>query len=81
MDEQLGIGAGWQLVDHLLAGGVDHLDGVVVTDCDQHEFAVPGEFDAARPLADLDGFDDSPFVGIDNRNGVALFVLHIGDEG
>jgi hypothetical protein len=41
-----------------LGRGVDHLDRVVVADRDQHELAVPGEFDAARPLADLDGFGD-----------------------
>ena len=81
LHEQLGIGAGGQRVDHLPGCGIDHLDGVVVADRDQHELAVPGEFDAARPLADLDGGDDRPFVGIDHRNRVALLVRHIGDEG
>ena len=81
LHEQFGIGTGGQGVHHLLGRGIDHLNGVVVADRDQHELAVPGELDAARPLADLDGFGDGPRVGIDHRDRVALFVRHIGDEG
>ena len=65
--EQFGIGPGGQGVHHLLRRGVDHLNGVVVADRDHHELAVPRELDAARPLADLDGLGDGPFVGIDHR--------------
>ena len=60
---------------------VDYLNCVVVADGDQHELPVPGELDAARALADLDSFGDGPFVGIDHRNSVALFIGHIGDKG
>src|SRR5689334_11062770 len=47
--EQFRVGAGGQAVDHLLARGINHLNGVVVADRDHHELAVPGELDAARP--------------------------------
>ena len=81
LGEQFRIGTGGQAVHHLLGRGIDHLDLVVVADRDQHELAVPGEFDAARALADLDGLGDGPFVGVDHRYRVALLVRHIGDEG
>ena len=64
-----------------LGCGVDHLDLVVVADGDQHEFAVFREFDAARPLTDLDRLDDGPAVGIDHGHGIALFVRYVGHEG
>ena len=57
---------------------VDYLNGVVVADGDQHELPVPGELDAARALADLDGLGHGPCVGVDDRDRVALLV---GDEG
>ena len=79
--EQFGIGPGGQGVDDLLGLGVDHLDGVVVADRDHHELAVSGVLDAARPLADLDGLGHGPAVGVDDGDGVALLVRHIGDVG
>ena len=78
LGKQLGIGAGGQGVHHLQGLGVDHLNGVVVTDRDHHEFAVAGEFDAPRPLTDLDRRRDGPFVGIDDRDGVALLIRNVG---
>src|SRR5438552_2244346 len=79
--EQFRIGAGGQAVHHLLGRGIDQLDLVVVADRDQHELAIPREFDTARTLADLDGVGDGPFVGVDHRYGVALLIRYIRDEG
>ena len=81
LDKEFRIGPRGQGVCHLLSGGIDHLDGVIVADRNQHEFAVLREFDAAWTLADFDGFDNGPLIGIDHRNSVALFIRHIGDEG
>ena len=50
--ECLGIRAGRQRADDLQRLGVDDLDGVVVAGADQDVFAVLGQRDAARPLAD-----------------------------
>src|SRR5437870_13307673 len=79
--EQFRIRAGGQGIDDLLLRNVDDLNAVVVADGDKHKLSIPREFDAARPLADLDGLGDGPTVCIDHRYGVALLVGHIGDEG
>src|SRR6185437_1927622 len=81
LGKQFRIGTGGQGVVDLLGLGVDHLNGVVIADGDHHELAIAREFDAARPLADLDGGGDGPFVGIDDRNRVAFFVGNIGRVG
>jgi hypothetical protein len=81
LGEQFRIGTGGQGVHHLLGRSVDDLDGIVVADRNHHELTIPGEFNAARPLADLDGLGDGPDVGIDHRHGVALLIRYIGKEG
>ena len=53
--------------------GVDHLDRVVVADRDQHVFAVPGELDAARALADLDGLASPSHLSVSITETVLLF--------
>ena len=65
----------------LLVLGVDHLDGVVVADRDQHVFLILGQRDAARALADLDGLDDLARRRIDDGDRVAFLVRHIGSVG
>src|SRR5437764_39947 len=79
--EQFGVRAGGQRIDDLLLRNVDDLNAVVVADGHDYKLAIPRELDAARPLADLDGFGDGPTVRIDYRYGVALLVGHIGNEG
>jgi hypothetical protein len=60
---------------------VDDLYRVVVSDSDENEFPVLGQFDAARSLTDLDRIHDDEFVGIDYADGIALLVRDIGGEG
>ena len=81
LGEELRIGTGGQAVHHLLGRGIDHLDLVVIANRDQHEFAVPREFDTARALADPDGPGDRPLVGVDHRYRVAFLIRYIRDEG
>src|ERR1700722_17823281 len=81
LDEELRIGARRQRVDDLVRLGVDHLDGVVVADRDQHVFLIFGQRDAARPLANFDGFDDLASGRVDDGNRVAFLVRHIGRVG
>jgi hypothetical protein len=80
-DEQFGVGAWRQRIDDPVAGGIDHLDGVVVTDRHEDVFLILGESDAARPLADLDGFEHLPRGGIDHGDRVALLVRNISLVG
>ena len=61
--------------------GVEDLDDVVVAERDIDEFAVAGDFDAARPLPGLDGCDRLHLVGVDHGDRIALLVGNIGEEG
>src|SRR6516165_12013667 len=79
--KQLGIWTGGQSGDDLVCSYVDDLYRVVVSDSDENEFPVLGQFDAARSLTDLDRVHDDEFVSIDYADGIALLVRDISGEG
>src|SRR4029450_6583993 len=79
--KQLGIWTRGQIGDDLVRSYVDDLYRVVVSDGHQNEFSAPGQFDAARSLADFDRLHDSEFIGIDHADCIALLVRDIGGKG
>src|SRR5262249_26455812 len=79
--KELGIGTRWQRADNLMVAGVDDLDSIVVTDCDQNKPSILAHFNAAGSLADLDGLYHRELVGVDYGYGVAFLVRDVGGKG
>ena len=73
--------AGWQVADVVQGLCVKDLNDVVVAERHVDQLAVPGDFDAARSLPGLDGCDRLQLVGVDHRDGIALLVGNISQEG
>src|SRR4029077_21231757 len=79
--EKFWIRAGRQRASDRIGLRVNQLYRVVVAARDHDVFLILGVGDAARPLTDLDRLSHFPAIGIDFRNGIALFVGNVRGEG
>src|SRR5271163_1222009 len=79
--ELLGVRTRWQLPDVLIGLRVEDLDGVVVAERHEYRFSVPGNRYSARALSGRNRRDGFHLVGVDDGDGIALFVRNEGEKG
>src|SRR6516162_1757232 len=74
LGEKLRIWPRGQRTNDGIAGGIDHLNGVIVAARDENIFLVLGIGDATRPLTNFNCFRHLPGICVDLGDGVAPFI-------